>query len=268
MNCKDARGRLWPPDQPRLARKDVLEARGHVDGCGDCTEYFEQDRRLLDAYERLGQDKAPLAVRERVFDALAEARWQGLRARPGGGTGGVKTTWMRRAGWTALLAAGVGAVALGVPAMGPHGDPVETTAQIGARAPADGAVFVEDYLRRAVGQDHIVTSDLDEVARFLTRELGVQFEPLSAVGLELERAEICLLEGRRGAMVVYKKDGAAVAHYIVPREGARPREPSLTSRSVPGGMPVVTWSSPAIEQALVGELGSEALLRIARTGTS
>jgi hypothetical protein len=33
-------------------------------------------------------------------------------------------------------------------------------------------------------------------------------------------------------------------------------------------MPVVTWSSPAIEQALVGELGSEALLRIARTGTS
>jgi hypothetical protein len=29
-------------------------------------------------------------------------------------------------------------------------------------------------------------------------------------------------------------------------------------------MPLATWSSPAVEQALVGELWSEALLRLAR----
>jgi len=252
MDCKGARERLWPPDQPRLARAEVLEAREHVDSCLDCREYFEQDRVLLDAYERLGQDRAPLAVREKVFDALARARWEEL--------GGAARARMTRSGWAALLAAGIAVVMFALPGTGLPGGSVGTK--------GDGAVFVEDYLRRAVGQDHIVTSDPDEVGRFLTRELGMQLGPIFAEGLELERAEICLLEGRRGAMIVYKVDGAAVAHYIVPREGTEPREPAVTGREGPGAMPVVTWSSTAVEQALVGELSSEMLLSIARHGSS
>ena len=125
---------------------------------------------------------------------------------------------------------------------------------------------MEDYLRRAVGQDHIETSDPDEVGRFLARELGMELGPILVEGLELESAEICLLEGRRGAMIVYKKDGASVAHYLVPREGTPARAPALTRRDGSVDMPVVTWSSPAVEQALVGELSSEALLTIARQG--
>jgi len=261
MDCKDARGRLWPPDQPRLARAEVLEARKHVDSCAACTEYFEQDRVLLDAYERLGHGRAPLDVREKVFDALAQARWEELggeerAVQPESATPG----WVRRSGWAVLLAAGIAVVTFGMPGAGLYDGPIASG--------DDGAVFVEDYLRRAVGQDHIVTSDPDEVGRFLTRELGMQVGPIFAEGLELESAEICLLEGRRGAMVVYKKDGAAVAHYIVPREGTKPRAPALTGREGPGEMPVVTWSSPAVEQALVGELSSEVLLSIARNGSS
>jgi len=261
MDCKDARGMLWPPDQPRLAREDVLGARRHVDACGECQEYFEQDRILLDAYGRLGDDRAPLPVREKVFDALAQARWEELGGEPlKSAPTDVTSGWVKRSGWAVLLAAGVATVTFGLPDSAPN---VNAMA-----AGEDGAVFVEDYLRRAVGQDHIMTSDPDEVGRFLTRELGMQLAPIMVEGLELESAEICLLEGRRGAMIVYKQNGRAVAHYLVPREGTLSREPSVTATEGPGDMPVVTWSSPAVEQALVGELSSEMLLRIARHGSS
>ena len=258
MDCKDARAKLWPPDQPRLAKKDVLEAREHIDSCPGCREYFEQDRILLDAYGRLREGKAPLPVRENVFDALAQARGEELRGVPPTRSAARATPgWVRRSGWAVLLAAGVALVMFALPDSVPEG------IELG-RVADEGAVFVEDYLRRAVGQDHIVTSDPDEVERFLARELGMKLDPIRVEGLELERAEICLLEGRRGAMIVYKKDGRVVAHYMVPREGTVPREPSVTRTEGPGEMPVVTWSSPAVEQALVGELSPDMLLRIAR----
>lgn len=146
---------------------------------------------------------------------------------------------------------------------------LQTTSQQ-ASTDEGAEIFVEDYLRRAVGQDHIETSNPAEVTRFLERELGLRFDPIRLAGLDLARAEICLLEGRRGAMIVYKKDGAEVAHYLVPREDAPEREPALSTkgRADSGEMPVVTWATPNIEQALVGEVGAEELLRIAWRGSS
>jgi hypothetical protein len=131
-------------------------------------------------------------------------------------------------------------------------------------------VFVEDYLRRAVGQDHIETDDPAEVQRFLERELGLRFDPLQIAGLKLERAEICLLEGRRGAMIVYKSDGALVSHYVVPRNNVVARAPALSTRrdGPAADMPVVTWATSNAEQALVGELSSDQLLAIAGQGVS
>jgi len=140
----------------------------------------------------------------------------------------------------------------------------------GPGAEYDPDMFVEDYLRRAVGQDHIETTDPAEVTRFLQRELGLRIEPIRSAGLALQRAEICLLEGRRGAMIVYKQNGTEVAHYLIPREEATAREPALSGRPQidPGDMPVVTWATPRVEQALVGELDSERLLQMAGRGSS
>jgi len=132
-------------------------------------------------------------------------------------------------------------------------------------------VFVEDYLRRAVGQDRIASSDPNEVRRWLAREFGMSMTPLQAAGLEVQGAEICLLEGRRGAMIVYRIGGAMVSHYLVPRDGTRPSEPVVSRRASRSGVvtpPIVIWSTAAVEQALVGEVGSEELLRLARRYTN
>ena len=283
MDCTRARTRLWPPERPRLVGGDVAAARAHVRVCENCTAYFAQDRALLDLYDRARRTAAPLPVREHVFDALARARSSTVRSRSegeqarsptsfgasadeGDARAGVESNAARRrlaggrSGRPSAVAAAVAAIVVTMA----HSRPV-------AHAAAEGPdMFVQDYLRRAVGEDHIETDDPAEVTRFLQRELGLRLEPLRLSGLALTRVEICLLEGRRGAMITYEFEGAAVSHYIVPREGARVRPPALSqhpSGDNTAGMPVVTWATPRIEQALVGEVVAEQLLQIALRGS-
>lgn len=141
----------------------------------------------------------------------------------------------------------------------------------GAPAADDPGIFAEDYLRRAVGQDMIVSSDPQEVRRFLQRELGRNLGPMQLAGLEVERAEICLINGRRGALIVYKSSGGRISHYLVPLAGLQPRAPAVAEyHRGPVGhrMPLVTWSTLALEQALVGEVEPMELLRIAALGAA
>jgi hypothetical protein len=141
------------------------------------------------------------------------------------------------------------------------------------RAPTadDPGIFAEDYLRRAVGQDMIVSADPQEVRRFLQRELGRNLGPMQLAGLEVESAEICLINGRRGALILYKSSSGPISHYLVPLDGLQPRAPAVTEyHSGPAGhrMPLVTWSTQALEQALVGEVEPAELLRIAALGVA
>ncbi len=251
MDCTTAREGLWPPERPRLAGEDVIEARRHVESCPECRAYFAQDRMLLDSYDRMRSDRAPREVRERVFNELAQERAGRSHLRPG------RAGWIAAAGWSA---AAVTALAVGI-----------MTLPDRSAGPADqgGTMFVEDYLRRAVGEDHIETSDPEEVTRFLVRELGRSLTPIQAEGLVLAGAEICLLEGRRGAMILYKQDGRVISHYIVPADGARPREPQparpLAGVDGEGGPSVVTWANASTEQALVGAISPDQLLALARS---
>ena len=268
MDCTEARFALWPPERPRLAGSAVLEARLHVEGCEACQGYFEQDRRLLDVYDRVGREKTPRVVRERVFDSLARERARSLGvpdavgeagtfdagvAEPGVGTGG-RPSLRRR--WS--LAAASSVAALLVVAAG--------SALFDRAVPEEEAgLFVEDYLRRAVGEDRIITSDANEVSRFLTRELGIPITPMEVVGLRLAGAEICLLDGRRGAMIRYIEDGREISHYVVPKSGVAQRAPAFSSlQAGTTGPSVITWATPQVEQALVGEVEPDRLMELAR----
>ena len=253
MNCSEARHVLWPPEQPRLAEAKVLEAREHVHGCPSCESYFAQDRSLLDAYERAGRERAPQALRERVFDALALERSRSVVEEPA--TPGVSRRWMLTAAASVvgLLAGGFVVSLKGT-----------------SDALNDGGLFAEDYLRRAVAQERINSSDPGEVGRFLTRELGRPIQPLHVVGLRLTSAEICLIEGRRGAMIKYVQDGRDISHYLIPRDGTPRRDPepaSAWSSVADGGPALITWATPEIEQALVGEVSVDHLMELARNAS-
>ena len=256
MDCHSAREGLWPPERPRLDGDAEIAARAHVRGCPDCTRYFLQDRRLLESLDALRRRRAPLAVRDRVVAALASARTRDRMAEVSAtseGTAKVRSTpWTRRRVWAGALVGIPAAAVLALQPMSPTESPE--------------SAFAEDYLRRAVAADHLVTSDPAEVTRFLTRELGFHVAPLTAEGLRVERVEICLLDGQRGAMIVYRLDGREISHYVMPRAGARPRPVRVAEDGAHEmGLPVVTWATTEAEQALVGEASTDELLGIART---
>ncbi len=255
MNCTEARYALWPPERPRLAGTAVLEARLHVETCEACQGYFEQDRLLLDVYDRVSRQRTPRRVRERVFDSLARERVRALGV-PENVDAGVRSLTRRR--WA--LAAVSSIAALFLVALGSF--------LVERSAPQEEAgLFVEDYLRRAVGEDRIITSDVNEIGRFLTRELGLSIMPMEVEGLRLAGAEICLLDGRRGAMIRYIEDGREISHYLVPKSGVVQREPAVSSQLRSGnavGPSVITWATPQVEQALVGEVAPARLMELAR----
>lgn len=256
MNCHDVRQGLWPPEKPKLLGPEIEKAQEHVRSCSECSRYFAQDRAVLDACHQLRSVRAPLQVRIRVFEALARGR-DGRSWRSG--APGERTPVLRRTLTAAAVVLLVGVSVLAGPRLG--GAPESRLAS----APGPEAAFVEDYLRRAVGEDYIDTSDREEIMRFLRRELGLESGLLDEGDLIPARAEICLLEGRRGAMIVYKKDGRSVTHYLVPR-ATRPHGPEVAEDH--GELAVVTWSSGSVEEALVGELPPDQLLELARNGQS
>ena len=131
MDCQDARAGLWPPEKPRLVGDQVAEARAHVADCPECAEFFDQDRALLEMYDKLRSEVAPRHVRERVFDALAAARWH-TRASHGTESGPVGLSWKRTVAWSLVLV--ISLAAIGVVNFRSDAPP-----ELG-----EGAMFVED----------------------------------------------------------------------------------------------------------------------------
>jgi len=248
LRCDEARALLWPPEQPRLADSDVVHARTHVSQCAACRHYLSQDGALLSAYGRIRERSAPPELRDRVFRALV----QGKRPDSGLGKTPRSLSWIRW-GFAAALALLIG--------LGSRGD-----LRIADPAQRSGEMFLDDYLRRAVSEDQISSDDPHEIARFLLRELGLPLRPLDIDGLMVQGAEICLLEGRRGAMIVYTMQGKSVSHYLVPLEGTRERAPRPSAIGAVDEPAVVTWSTGNVEHALVGPFASERLLSLARAG--
>jgi len=274
MDCARARATLWPTDRPRLAGDEVVEARRHVEQCAACRRDLAYDGALLSVFERLREEEAPTEVREAVYGAIARER-AGRYSSAGAAAVAVAADATRRSSGRSRAFALGGVVALGaLGALGAVGAVLMTTLRPGPPALAeslsevqDAAAFIDDYMRRAVQEDHVTTSDPELVREFLMRELGVPAALLALEGFELQGAEVCLLEGVRGAIVVYKKDGKVLSYYVLPRRDGPPRPPVVRDANTDvGGGPanVVTWATADAEYALVGTLGAQELLDAAR----
>lgn len=268
MDCREARRTLWPADALRVSDDAVEEALNHAERCQHCSEFLEEDRRVARLIrERVGRVQAPTALRERLFTALARERAAEYADRAT--TRGRSVTALAAG---ILLALGVSVGAFGLWVASPW-LPSET----GATA------FVEDYLRRVVEQETLATGSRDEVAAFFARELGVRMEPPEVANFELQRALVCLLNGRRGAVVEYRFGERELSYYTVPAQpGQRPAwagesfdierfptnpmgDAALSSEK---GVAVATWRDSQHHHALVANFGVEELEKLAPVFTS
>jgi hypothetical protein len=246
MECGRARQLLWPPERPRIAGPEIVAAREHLEDCAACRAHFAIDGVLADVRAGLRDAVPPREVRERVFEAVARERTATADGR------GRASSGRRRAVVSGFLMVTVATAAMtGVLLRRAH-------------APDSQAAFVEDYMRLAVREDHIVTSDSGEVQRFLLRELGAHVQPLDAPGLRITGAEVCLLDGRRGAVIRYRGAGGIVTYYLMPAAGTGDRAPAPELRRTGAGAALVTWAKDGIERALIGPLPPDSLLAMAR----
>ncbi|HUF68189.1 MAG TPA: hypothetical protein VMM79_05995 [Longimicrobiales bacterium] len=247
MDCGRARQLLWPPERPRIADHDVVAAKRHVATCDACRVHFAIDGALGDLRTGLAGAVPRREVRERVFAAVARVRSVARAGR----------TVDRRSGRRVAVGALVVVAVSGLALVGSR--------LIDARSSTHTtAAYIEDYVRLAVREDHIVTTDAGEVRRFLLRELGTEISPLEAPGLAITGAEVCLLDGRRGAVIRYRTALGIVTYYLVPVPGIDERRPAAERASINTSTALVTWASAGIERALVGPLPQDSLLELAR----
>jgi hypothetical protein len=71
-------------------------------------------------------------------------------------------------------------------------------------------------------------------------------------------------------MIQYIQNGREISHYLIPQEGTPRRDPEASStfdRRGNGGPSLITWATPEIEQALVGDVPQARLMELARNAS-
>lgn len=254
--CSKTRRILWPADTLRVSDEALEAALEHAAACPDCRSFLEEDRRVAELIRQtVPRARAPRELRERLYTVLARER-AGVLPEP--------SNHNRRSRGVAVALLVIAALAVGGVGhwLGRHGE-----------SAAAATAFAEDYLRRAMEQDELRTADPEAIASFFTRELGVSMPPPRVPQFEVQRAVICLMNGKRGGVVEYRAGGRHLAYYLIPHpssgsDAATEATASSATRFDPAlaeerGLGVATWWDGEHQHALVGNLPPEELKRLA-----
>lgn len=275
------------PLDPRLP-----EARRHLERCAECQRFLQDERTLVARLKNLPSQEAPAHLRERVRTAIEAERsgrpsreaWEVDAASPEEGdpppfaaaarSGQREPRHARRPTSGALATAAILVLGLagGWLVAQAFGGPEEGGRIPGASPDARQAASapIEGFVRQAVQEERLLTSDPTQVASFIWRELGLQFSPSSYEGFELVGVEICVWEEKRGAVVMYQRMGQVLYHFVLADDADVVRTEPRLSLAAPerwqGARPsVAVWAGDDREEALVGNLEPAALLALVRT---
>jgi anti-sigma factor RsiW len=245
VTCGRARRILWPDGGPRAASPEVIDAQEHLAGCAACRQ-FMRDMRVLGEAVRDGapREQAPADVRGRLFTAVARAR------------AGTHPAPRRRAHAPWLAAAAVLAVALGTLTA----DRLQRDAQVDPIS-----AIAEDHAR-ALGRAHLGSADPAEVTRWLAEQVHFAIHVPALPDARLRGARLCVMDGRRGAVVEYEVEGVAVSYFVVPDEAEPTRDTAAArfDRATRAGYRIVSWREPGLLHAMVGNLPESRLATLAK----
>ncbi len=245
MNCGRARRLLWPDTGPRKATAEIDRANAHLLGCPACREALVA---LTETAHLVGdlapRPSTPRSVRERLFTALAHERLDS----PHGPR-------RRMSRWVRGLAMGVAAVGTLWLATGD------------ALRPSIGRLdlMAEDHVRGLI-QQSIVASDPATVDRWLAARVPFAVHVPELPGAVLEGARLCLLDGRRGAVLEYRVGGRPVSYYVMPGDLDARASGVLPEfvRHAESGYAIVAWEDGELVHALIGDLPESRLEDLAR----
>jgi anti-sigma factor RsiW len=226
----------------------MIEAHQHLEACAACQQFLREMRTFGDAiHDAAPREQAPAEVRTRLFTAIARAR---------AGAHGPPSGRHRRAQWlgvaVVLLIGLAGSLTVDRVLRGRHADAI--------------TAIVEDHAR-ALGERHIASGDRTEITRWLAGQVHFAVYVPVLPGAKLRGARLCVLDGRRGAVVEYDVDGVAVSYFVVPYGTERPGDGTQerfdgTRRA---GYHIVAWREPGLLHAMVGNLAESRLATFAKT---
>jgi anti-sigma factor RsiW len=119
---------------------------------------------------------------------------------------------------------------------------------------------------QAIGGHGVASADTAVVAEWLRGSLPFPVAVPAMPGLTLRGARLCLIDGRRGAVVEYRAaTGEPVSYYVVPApEGKSMPVAGDVQRASRAGYHVVGWTEPGLLHALVANLPESRLVELAR----
>jgi hypothetical protein len=251
MRCGHARRLLWLENGPRAVTPEIAAAQTHLAECEACQQFLG-DMRHLGEHLRLLAPRlhAPVAVRERVFTALARARVTVLALPPAAR----RVPWWMTAA-VLLLACGVGL--LWVTRSRHHG-----SASVGHNALS---AVAEDHIR-SLSDQRIMASETETVARWLGKHVPFAIHVPALPNAQLEGGRLCFLQGQQGVVLWYRVEDKLVSYYIMPRTPHEHAVPALRAfhQGAEAGYRVVAWRQDGLLHALVGALPYARLLDLAR----
>jgi anti-sigma factor RsiW len=196
-------------------------------------------------HDAAAREHAPPDVRGRLFDAIARAR---TGAQP-------PARRHRRAQWLAaavvVLVGLAGAITADRLLRDTDADPITAIA--------------EDHAK-ALGETHMASRDPAEVTRWLAGQVHFAVHVPVLPGADLRGGRLCVLDGRRCAVMEYDVDGVAVSYFVVP-DGSEPAGHGASPRfdaTRRAGYHVVAWREPGLLHAMVGNLPESRLATFAK----
>ncbi len=241
LPCGTARRLLWPDASPQALTPEREAAEAHLASCEPCQRFVAEIRASAVAIcEGAPKPPAPVEVRERLFTALARERARsGVPVRP---------ARARALGWA-----------------------VAALAVLAVRSPSsvqELTGFAEDHVRALQG-DALNTADPVAIEAWLRARVPFAVHVPQIPGAALEGARLCLLGGRRGAVVRFRLEGEPLSYYVMAEgTGDTDRFDAAAFREeTDAGYNVVAWQRDGLIHALVGALPRERLAGLARMCT-
>ena len=245
LSCGEARRLLWPEGRPRVLTEALARAQDHLQGCDACQAFMRDMDVMSHEFRAAVPDvSAPLAVRNRLFAAVARAR---TNAPPGDAVS-------RRNRWVAGVAAAALLVMAGAWASqrlaGAANDPFAPLAA--EHAHADGG-------------DGIESSDPSTVSAWLASRVTFAARVPRFDNATLEGARLCMSQCGQGVVMHYRLTAGMVSYYVVPQEdiASDPTPFGEFDRATRSGYRVVSWREPGLLHVMVGNVSDPLLTDLA-----
>ncbi len=253
IDCETARRAFIEQKGPTAVSAEQAEARLHLGSCPACREWQRRNNAWRAALkEKLPGLPPPLAVKERLFEALAQAR------------AGTDLRRQRRrwaVAFVVLTLAGLGLGGL----------------FWWREATRDGILVA------ALTEDHLLYDSNPSPAEFASPDplavahwfagkvdFAVSLPPLA--GGELLGGRLCTLTDRRVALWIYERDGTRLSLFQLPAGGlplGRMRSMTAGGRRYlcahRKGLSVLAWTERDVLFALVSALPEDDMLRLVRS---